>query len=102
MPGGKIDQESVTWKKIEKMYLKYAKVNIDFHEMSHVERAIDLHEVEGPAGYVMTGIRFRKLGGHLNLEVQTTPFNFQTGVLHTVKYLWISNDQTPVSEFNPR
>ncbi|XP_077283676.1 uncharacterized protein LOC143909525 [Arctopsyche grandis] len=97
LPGGKIDKESVTWKEIRPMDLKYAKKFRDYHELSNEERAIDLDDLEGPRGYIMTGVRFKKLGPHLNFEIQTTPFNFEIGELHKDKYVWISNDNTPVT-----
>ncbi|XP_077292880.1 uncharacterized protein LOC143915925 isoform X2 [Arctopsyche grandis] len=97
LPGGKIDKESVTWKEIRPMDLKYAKIYKEYHELSNEQRAIDLDDLEGPHGYIMTGVRFKKLGPHLNFEIQTMPFNFETGELHKDKYVWISNDNTPVT-----
>lgn len=38
--------------------------------MIYEARSIDLDLVEAPVGHVVTGVRLRKLGGHLNLEVR--------------------------------
>ncbi|RZF46900.1 hypothetical protein LSTR_LSTR014934 [Laodelphax striatellus] len=68
--------------------------------MSWDQRALDLDDIVAPSGYVMTGVKFRKLGTHLNLEVRMTPFNFTTGQLikpHK-KSEWISNDNTDGSD----
>jgi len=38
--------------------------------MSYEQRALDMDRLEAPTGHVVTGIRLRSLGGHLNLEIQ--------------------------------
>ena len=49
-------------------------------------------------GHVMTGLRFRTLGAHLNLEARITPINFKSGKLSANLSTWIGSDQTQVSE----
>lgn len=102
IPKGRIDQDSVAWIEVKPKDLKYSVRGKDYHEMSHEERAIDLDNLEGPPGYVMTGVRFRKLGAHLNFEVQVTPFDFATGKLDSPKHLWVSNDNTDAYADKPR
>ncbi|XP_077292900.1 uncharacterized protein LOC143915942 isoform X2 [Arctopsyche grandis] len=102
LPGGKIDQNSVTWSEVKSKNLKYSVRGKDYHEMSNEERAIDLDDLEGPQGYVLTGVRFKKLGSHLNFEIQVMPYNFTTGELNSHKYEWISNDNTDASAHKPR
>jgi hypothetical protein len=40
--------------------------------MSYEERSLDTDVIEAPAGYVVTGVRLRKLDGHVNLEVRVS------------------------------
>jgi hypothetical protein len=40
--------------------------------MSYEQRAVDLDTLAAPEGHVLTGIKLRRLGGHLNLEIQVT------------------------------
>lgn len=48
---------------------------------------------------IIVGVKFRKLGSHLNIEVRVTPFDFITGKLidATTKSYWIGNDNTELS-----
>ena len=45
----------------------------------------------------MTGVRFRSIGGHLNLEIRVTPIRFHTGELIKERTVWIGNDNTPAT-----
>ena len=38
--------------------------------MNYEQRSIDIDIIEAPRSHVVTGVRFRNLGGHLNLEVK--------------------------------
>ena len=38
--------------------------------MSYEQRAMDMDRLEAPIGHVITGLKLRSLGGHLNLEIQ--------------------------------
>jgi hypothetical protein len=40
--------------------------------MTYEERSLDTDLIEAPTGHVITGVRLRKLGGHLNLEVRVS------------------------------
>ena len=42
----------------------------DYMMMTYEERSLDLDVVEAQPGHVITGVRLRKLGGHINLEVR--------------------------------
>jgi len=68
-----------------------------FKTMSYEERSLDLDVLETLSGHVITGVRFRDLGGHLNLEVRVTPIRFASGKLVTQRTIWIGNDNTPVT-----
>ena len=41
----------------------------DYHTLTYEERGLDLDSLVAPTSHVVTGVRFRKLGGHVNLEV---------------------------------
>ena len=66
--------------------------------MSYEQRAVDLDSLEASPGQVLTGIKLRKLGGHLNLEIQTTPVKFREGKLLSDRSTWIGNDNTPATD----
>ncbi|XP_026734290.1 uncharacterized protein LOC113498483 isoform X2 [Trichoplusia ni] len=67
---------------------------VDYHTLTYERRAIDLDELDAPAGHVLTGARFRMIGAHLHFEIRATPFNYTTGRLAPEKSQWISNDNT--------
>ena len=65
--------------------------------MSYEQRAVDMDSLQAPAGHVLTGVKFRNLGGHLNLEIQITPVEFTTGKVLKHRAIWIANDNTPAT-----
>lgn len=69
--------------------------------MSYEQRAMDMDTLTAPDGHIMTGIKLRNIGGHLNLEIQVTPVEFRTGKLLADRSTWIANDNTPASS-HPR
>ncbi|XP_049872978.1 uncharacterized protein LOC126371706 isoform X1 [Pectinophora gossypiella] len=75
---------------------------VDFHTLSYERRAVDLDELDSPAGSILTGVRFRMLGAHLHFEIRSTPFNFTTGRLYPEKSIWLSNDNTDGNAEKPR
>ncbi len=44
----------------------------DYMMMSYEERALDLDLVEAEPGHAITGVRLRKLGSHLNIEIKVS------------------------------
>jgi hypothetical protein len=44
----------------------------DYMMMTFEERSMDTDVVEAQPGYAITGVRLRKLGGHLNLEIRVS------------------------------
>jgi hypothetical protein len=44
----------------------------DYMMMTYEERSLDTDIVEAQPGHVITGVRLRKLGGHLNLEIRVS------------------------------
>ena len=70
--------------------------------LRYEERALDLDDLVAPEGHVITGLRFRKLGGHINLEAQVSPIDFETGLINVDRANWLGNDNTPAAEQKPR
>lgn len=66
-------------------------------QLDYTRRAFDLDDLLVPQHHVVTGIKFRALGNHVNLEIQGTQINTETGQLLPDTSHWISNDNTPES-----
>lgn len=68
----------------------------DYHTMTWKQRAIDLNEIKGPLGNLVTGVRLVSFGAHLNLEVRMTEFDFETGQLRDPETtsIWYSSYHT--------
>lgn len=97
---GIIDSNTAAWKKIDNytIFDPDVKSGIDYHTIMWEKRAIDLDDLDAPADHLLTGLRFRLIGAHLNLEIRMTPFNFTSGKLFPEKSLWHSHDTTENSE----
>ena len=70
---GGIDEGSRAWKPTPSMDIsdtEKVKRDVDFFMMSYEQRAVDLDRLDAPVGHVVTGLKLRLLGGHLNLEIQ--------------------------------
>jgi len=74
----------------------------DYATLRYEERALDLDDLVAPIGHVVTGLRFRKIGGHLNLEVRVAPIDFASGTIYASRATWIANDKTSAAEVRPR
>ncbi|XP_046619021.1 uncharacterized protein LOC124304604 isoform X3 [Neodiprion virginianus] len=94
------------WKPVESysIYSDGVIEGTDFLTLSWHQRAIDLDDLKAPPGHLLTGVKFRKLGAHINLEIMTTPFNFTTGILINpdTQSIWHGNDNTDATWENPR
>lgn len=101
LPRGTIDESTVRWVPISdyKLLDRGIRNGQDYHTMSWDKRSIDLDDLIAPQSHVLTGIRFRVIGTHLNLEIRVTELNFATGELidPEVKSIWMSNDNTDSS-----
>ncbi|XP_057325997.1 uncharacterized protein LOC130668027 isoform X2 [Microplitis mediator] len=101
---GKILENSGSWKPFDNYtILDRGVVNgEDYHTLSWEKRAIDLDDLTAPVEHVLTGVRFRMVGAHLNFEIRITPFNYTSGLLikPLEKSIWISNDNTDVAFSN--
>ncbi|XP_062124578.1 uncharacterized protein LOC133837734 isoform X2 [Drosophila sulfurigaster albostrigata] len=71
LPRGAINESSVEWVPVDDFKITDSNVcdGVDYHSLSHKERALDLDEIltlDGQAS-VVTGLRLRVLSGRLNL-----------------------------------
>ncbi|KRK06713.1 uncharacterized protein LOC6525374 isoform X2 [Drosophila yakuba] len=102
LPRGTVNQSTLEWKPVEKynIFDRHVKNGIDYHKLSYEKRTIDLDDVDTEDNsFVITGVRFRVVGTHLNLEAYYSEFDFRTGKLiqPEANSYWKSNDNTDVS-----
>lgn len=64
--------------------------------MTWDKRKLDLDNLIAPQSHVVTGVRFRVIGSHLNFEMRITEVDFVTGKLLAPleTSIWMSNDNT--------
>ncbi|XP_011496806.1 PREDICTED: uncharacterized protein LOC105361355 isoform X2 [Ceratosolen solmsi marchali] len=100
LPYGGINSSTIEWKEADNYSItdQNIKEHVDYHTIMWEKRAIDLDDLDAPEGHLLTGLKFRIIGAHLNLEIRTTPFNFTSGKLIPEKSLWDSHDNTEASE----
>lgn len=104
LPRGMVNTSTLRWRPIMPLKIQEDKLQ-DGHgyaTLRYEERALDLDDLTAPSGHVITGLRFRKLGGHLNLEVEASPIDFDTGFIDAERATLISNDNTPAADVKPR
>ncbi|KAL3273065.1 hypothetical protein HHI36_014520 [Cryptolaemus montrouzieri] len=105
-PFGTIDTNSTVWKEVEdyKIHDRSVYSGRDYHILTWEKRALDLDDLEADKNHVLTGVKFKEIGSHLNFEIYTTPFNFTTGKLidPLAKSVWKDNPNTDVSQKRPR
>ncbi|XP_065556132.1 uncharacterized protein LOC136024620 isoform X2 [Artemia franciscana] len=103
LPRGSVNASSMQWRPVEPitpnddstaLINKYS----DYATLTYEERALDLDHLMAPQGHVVIGLRFRRLGGHINLEMQVAPIEFFNGWVDYGSAVWIGNDNTPASE----
>jgi len=101
---GHINQSSMSWQPVDNFKVNDAVESKDYMKMTYYKRAMDLDDLTAPPEHVITGLKFRMVGSHLNLEIRATPINFTSGELIEPgkKDLWISNDNTDGSPVKPR
>lgn len=104
---GQVNTTTLRWKPVEIMFITDKRKDSldsteDYATLRYEERALDLDDLNAPVDHVVTGVRFRKLGGNLNLEMQVSPINFTSGEINPRLSAWVGNDNTPASETKPR
>lgn len=106
LPYGNIDAKTVRWVPVDDYKITNPKVfsGRDFHTLTWETRAIDLDDLHANTSHLVTGIRFKPIGTHLNFEIYTTPFDFEAGQLvePLQKSGWKDNPNTDSSLKNPR
>lgn len=107
LPRGLVNESTISWQPVPSVTVHKDQEDsiedgLGYATLSYQERALDLDDLHAPDGHVITGLRFRKLGGHLNLEAQASPIEFSTGMIDIERAIWISNDNTPAAETKPR
>lgn len=98
---GYINASTLSWKLVSdyKLLDRGIRNGLDYHTMSWDKRAIDLDDLIAPVNHVVTGVRLRVVGTHLNLEIRVTEADFTTGRLIDPEEtsFWKSNDNTESS-----
>ncbi|XP_069676205.1 uncharacterized protein [Periplaneta americana] len=106
LPRGGINMTSMQWRPVDDYRISDSDVYDikDYHTLSWKKRAIDLDDLVAPEGYVLTGVRFRLVETHLNLEIMITPLNFTAGILDKPHQssIWNGNYNTEDSLHEPR
>uniref|UniRef100_A0A1Y1NB04 Uncharacterized protein n=1 Tax=Photinus pyralis TaxID=7054 RepID=A0A1Y1NB04_PHOPY len=106
LPHGGIDSSTIRWVPVEdyKITDRYIYNGQDYHTLTWEQRSIDLDDLIADDQHVMTGVRFKKIGTHLNFEIYITPFDFEKGQLLEPAYrsIWKDNSNTDASTHNPR
>ena len=104
---GTVNASTLAWKAVDEVIVPRASMDLaqdgpGYATLRYEERSLDLDDLTAPDGHVVTGVRLRKIGGHLNLEVQTSPIDFATGTIDAARSVWLANDKTPAAEDQPR
>nr|XP_023013096.1 uncharacterized protein LOC111503106 [Leptinotarsa decemlineata] len=106
LPRGNIDINTVHWVPIKEFKITDRKVynGQDYHTFTWEKRAVDLDDLEADEGYVLTGVRFKEIGSHLNFEIYVSKFDFDTGKLINPQStsVWKDNTNTDSASKNPR
>lgn len=101
LPRGLVNSTTLHWREASpfKLLDRGIKNTVDYHTMSWDKRAIDLDDLMAPQSHIVTGVRFRIVGTHLNLEIRVTEMNFEKGKLMDPEStsIWVSNDNTDSS-----
>ena len=102
---GFVNESTVDWQPIVPIEINQpdsTEDGMNYATLNFEQRALDLDDLVAPEGHVVTGLRFRKLGGHLNLEMEASPIDYSSGFIDVERAIWMANDNTPFSELNPR
>ena len=78
---GRIDNARLEWIETPNFNVSDTgiKNGVDFHEFSYSKRAIDFDDLRASDEYVITGLKFKAAGSHLNLEATARKIDFKTG-----------------------
>ncbi|XP_017025400.1 uncharacterized protein [Drosophila kikkawai] len=92
---GVINGTTLQWKPLDSYSIsdKDVRQDVDYHALSYENRSINLVEVKDDNDFLVTGLRFQVVGGHLNLEAQFTGFDFKSGQLTEQTYWSSANNE---------
>ena len=76
MEGG-ILEETKGWKETANLSESNLTHSSLVYTMSYEQRAMDLDTLSAPEGYVLTGLKLRNIGSHLNMEIRVNPIRFR-------------------------
>ena len=82
------------------MSLKRSIEDKDYMKMSYEQRAFDTDRLEAPPGHVITGVRMRNIGGHINLEAQVSETHTITVETQTVTIIKLSGHSHPIHRWH--
>jgi hypothetical protein len=71
---GGVREESREWIPAVAVNLKRSLEDTDYMRMSYEQRAFDTDKLKAPPGHIVTGVRMRNIGGHINLEAQVKSY----------------------------
>jgi hypothetical protein len=94
---GQINSTNTRWVPLPDYTIldKGIKKGRDYHTMTHESRHMDLDDLIAPFAHVATGVRFRMVGRHLNLEMRVSEIDFASGkIIEPEKSFWVGNDHT--------
>ncbi|XP_026834185.1 uncharacterized protein LOC6543280 [Drosophila erecta] len=83
LPLGVINETTLQWKPLDAYSISDKDVteHADYHTLSYEKRALDLGDLKADNSAVVTGLRFRVVGAHLQLEAQFSALEFESGKL---------------------
>lgn len=94
---GQDDYEGPTFKEWVEFYK-----NDLVYTVTSKQKNIYLDDLDSDPDNLLTGLRFRHVGNSLKLEIQTTPFNYSTGILRTSESSWKSNNNNTFARYVQR
>lgn len=94
MKDGIIDENSMAWKPVYDFSIhdKDVSYGVDYHIIEWNKRTVHLDDLEFTGDNILTGLRFQLVDDALQLEIQVTPFEFNSGKLHVSQSIWITNE----------
>jgi len=95
---GAIQDGSTEWKTVPIL----RKTSLNVAKLDYFHRSLDLDDIKLSENYVVTGVKFNRLGGHFGLMVQATQINPITAELMPSTSHWVGNDNTADNYVNPR
>ena len=100
-PRAQINASTVSWTPVVNYTLlqKGIRQGKDYFTMVYENRTLNLDDLFVESDQVVTGVRFHLVGSHINFEIRSTEFDFETGkLIEPIKLSnWISNYNTAKS-----